>query len=147
MAMLERLRNAAADALMLFAVPCGVALLPWRLGFALLKRLACNERLYRLSVDPAWAAAREHCPGCDEREWKYRFRLLRLVDHADVYLALLRGRRWRRRHVVETGSWPAPGPCVEEPGRLNAAKTSNPMITTAAMASRTTLRSRGRPRV
>lgn len=112
MAMLERLRNAAADALMLFVVPCGVALLPWRLGFASLKRLARNERLYRLSVDPAWAAAREHCPGCDEREWKYRFRLLRLVDHTDVYLALLRGRRWRRRHVVEIGSWPAPGPCV-----------------------------------
>lgn len=110
--MLERLRNAAADALMLFVVPCCVALLPWRLGFALLKRLARCERLYRLSVDPAWAAAREYCPGCDEREWKYRFRLLRLVDHTDVYLALLRGRRWRHRHVVEVGNWPEPGPCV-----------------------------------
>ncbi|HTI95501.1 MAG TPA: hypothetical protein VL425_03210 [Rudaea sp.] len=112
MAMLERLRNATADTLMLFVVPCGVALLPWRLGFALLKRLARSERLYRLSVDPAWDAARAHCQGCDEREWKYRFRLLRLVDHADVYLAMLRGRRWRRRHVVETGDWPVPGPCV-----------------------------------
>ena len=112
MAMLERLRNAAADTLMLFVVPCGVALLPWRFGFALLKRLARSERLYRLSVDPAWDAARAHCPDGHEREWKYRFRLLRLVDHADVYLAMLRGRRWRRRHVVETGDWPAPGPCV-----------------------------------
>jgi hypothetical protein len=112
MTMLERLRNATADALMLFVVPCCVALLPWRIGFAVLKHLARCERLYRLSVDPAWDAARAHCPGSDEREWKYRFRLLRLVDHVDVYLALLRGKRWRDRHVRETGHWPAPGPCV-----------------------------------
>jgi hypothetical protein len=110
--MLERLRNAAADALMLFVVPCFVALLPWRIGFALLKRLARSERLYRLSVEPAWNAARAHCPGADEREWKHRFRLLRLVDHVDVYLTLLRGVRWRKRQVVETGEWPAQGPCV-----------------------------------
>lgn len=112
MPMLERLRNATADALMLFIVPCLVALLPWRLGFAVLKRLARSERLYRLSVEPAWNAARAHCPGADEREWKYRFRLLRLVDHVDVYLTLLRGVCWRKRHVVENGQWPAPGACV-----------------------------------
>jgi hypothetical protein len=110
--MLERLRNAAADTLMLFVVPCFVSLLPWRLGFGLLKRLARCERLYRLSVDPAWDAACRYCPDAGEREWKYRFRLLRLVDHVDVYLAMLRGQRWRRRHIVETGVWPAPGPCV-----------------------------------
>lgn len=110
--MLSRVRNAAADALMLFVVPCFVALVPWRFGFALLKRLARCERLYRLSVEPAWDAARTHGPDCDEREWKYRFRLLRLVDHVDVYLALFRGKRWRRAHVIETGNWPKPGPCV-----------------------------------
>jgi len=102
----------AADALGLYLLPGLAALLPWSLGFALLKRCARNERLYREAAEPAWAAARGHCPGSDEKLWKYRFRLLRLVDHADVYLTLLRGRRWRARHIVASGSWPEPGACV-----------------------------------
>jgi hypothetical protein len=111
-AMLAKLRNVGADALMLYLLPACVALLPWRWGFAGLKRIARNEHLYRLAVDPAWAVARTTLADGNEREWKYRFRLLRLVDHVDVYLALLRGRRWRNRHIAESGTWPQPGPCV-----------------------------------
>ena len=110
--MLNRLRRAAADAFTLYLLPGVVALLPWSWGFALLKVCARSERLYRDAVEPAWAAAREHCPDCDEKLWKSRFRLLRLVDHADVYLTLLRGARWRQRHVVESGVWPELGACV-----------------------------------
>ena len=109
---LARLRAAVADALTLYLLPAFVALLPWPLGFRLLRAVARSEQLYRLAVEPAWAAAQPHCPDCDEREWKFRFRLLRLVDHVDVYLPLLRSRRWRRRYIVESGSWPEPGPCV-----------------------------------
>jgi hypothetical protein len=108
----SRIRRAVADAFTLFALPGFAALLPWALGFALLKWCARNERLYREATEPAWAAAREHCPGCDEKLWRYRFRLLRLVDHTDVYLTLLRGRGWRRRHVVVNGAWPETGACV-----------------------------------
>lgn len=111
-AMLTRLRNAGADAFTLYLLPTFVALLPWSMGFALLKCVARNEQLYRLALEPAWVAAREHAPDCDEREWKFRFRLLRLVDHADVYLTLWRGRRWRARHVKVSGVWPAAGACV-----------------------------------
>jgi hypothetical protein len=112
LSMLGRLRRAAADMFTLYLLPGFVALLPWSWGFALLKRCARSERLFRDAVEPAWAAAREHCSDCDEKLWKYRFRLLRLVDHADVYLTLLRGERWRQRHVVESGVWPQPGACV-----------------------------------
>ncbi len=87
-------------------------MLPWSVGFRVLKRFAHIERLYREAVGPAWIAARAHCPGGDEKMWKYRFRLLRLVDHVDVYLTLLRGRRWRHRHVAQSGNWPQPGACV-----------------------------------
>jgi len=107
-----RVRNVVADALMLFILPVSVALLPWALGFRLLKWVARRESVYRLAVDPAWEAAKAHLVNRDEREWKTRFRLLRLVDHVDVYLTLLRGRNWRARNIDEVGTWPAPGACV-----------------------------------
>lgn len=110
--LVSRVRNVAADALMLYLLPAFIAVLPWRWGFACLKRIARSERLYRLAVDPSWDVARAVTPPDQEREWKYRFRLLRLVDHVDVYLTLLRGARWRQRHIVHSGSWPAPGACV-----------------------------------
>jgi len=106
---MSRLRRAAADFGMLFLLPATIALLPWRVGFALLKRLARSPRLLRAATDPAWEAARPYLGAADELDWKFRFRLLRLVDHADVYLALLRGRRWRARNLVAHGDWPAPG--------------------------------------
>lgn len=109
---LRRSARFAADALGLYLLPGIAALLPWSLGFALLKRCAHSQRLYREAAEPAWAAARAHCPGSDEDLWKYRFRLLRLVDHADVYLTLLRGKRWHSQHIVAAGSWPEPGACV-----------------------------------
>lgn len=110
--MLKRLRRAGADALILFVLPACVAVLPWRWGFALLKRIARSERLYRETVEPAWAAARAYAPMADEAMWKFRFRLLRLVDHADVYLTLLRGKRWRQRHIVQMDQLPGSGACV-----------------------------------
>lgn len=106
---MSRLRRAAADLGMLFLLPAGIALLPWRVGFALLKRLARSPRLFRAATDPAWDAARPYLGAAHEPEFKFRFRLLRLVDHVDVYLALLRGRRWRARYLVQRGDWPAPG--------------------------------------
>ena len=113
--MLSRLRRVLADLCMLFVLPASIAVLPWRIGFALLARLARQPRLYRPSVDPAWDAAREFLPPSDaagEAAWKSRFRLLRLVDHVDVYLCLLRGARWRRRWIAQHGEWPAPGPRI-----------------------------------
>ncbi len=109
---LGRADRFAADALGLYLLPGFTALLPWSLGFAWLRRCARSDRLYREATEPAWAAARMHCPDCDEKLWKYHFRLLRLVDHADVYLTLLRGKRWRARHIVASGTWPEPGACM-----------------------------------
>jgi phosphatidylinositol dimannoside acyltransferase len=109
---LARSRRFAADALGMYLLPGFVAVLPWRLGFGLLKRCARNERLYQEAADPAWVAAREHCPDSDEKTFKYRFRLLRLVDHTDVYLTLLRGKRWRQRNITALGDWPQAGACV-----------------------------------
>ena len=104
---LSRLRNLLADGVMLYALPAAIALLPWPLGFRLLRRLARIESLYPLAVEPAWQAARQYLPDLDEREFKSRFRLLRLVDQVDTYLTLLRSTRWWKRQIDAHGGWPA----------------------------------------
>ena len=45
-----------------------------------------------------------------EREWRRRFRLTQLVDRTDLYLYLLHGDRWCKRHVRVEGKWPEKGP-------------------------------------
>lgn len=105
----NRVRRAAADFLFLFVLPGLVAVLPWPLGFAVLKRCARVDLLYRSSVAPAWSVARRYLPDADETAWKRRHRLLRLVEPVDSYLTLLRGRTWWRRRIVRDGAWPAAG--------------------------------------
>ncbi|HEX4481663.1 MAG TPA: hypothetical protein VH082_12680 [Rudaea sp.] len=104
-----RLRHAAGDAVLLFLLPCSIALLPWALGFRLLRRLARIPRLWRNAVEPAWNNAKPYLPNVDETEWKFEQRLLRLVDNTDSYLTLLRSDRWWTHHVDVIGEWPASG--------------------------------------
>jgi len=43
----------------------------------------------------------------DDADWAYSYRLMRLVDHADLYLTLSRGDGWMRRHLkLEGPGWP-----------------------------------------
>jgi hypothetical protein len=104
-----RLRHAAGDAVLLFALPCSIALLPWSIGFRVLRRLARIPRLWRNAVEPAWDNAKAYLPGVDETSWKFEQRLLRLVDNTDSYLTLLRGDRWWQRRVDVVGDWPPSG--------------------------------------
>lgn len=104
----DRIRRAGADLLFLFVLPGLIALLPWPVGFALLKRCARIDLLYRSSVAPAWAGARRYLPQADEQAWKRRHRLLRLVEQVDSYLTLLRSGRWWRARIVSEGQWPPP---------------------------------------
>ena len=100
------LRRNSIDALSLFVLPLTAAVLPRRVSFALMKRVARNERLYRASVEPAWQAARQYLPGLDEVTFRYRYRLLRLVDQVDTWLTLLRSARWWSGQVDVDGVWP-----------------------------------------
>jgi hypothetical protein len=99
--------RALADALCLYVIPVTAALLPWRVGFALLKCLAHWTFLHRGSIDSLWAGAAPFSPGVDAEQWKYRARLLLLVEHTDTYLTLLRSDRWWRRHIAVHGEFPA----------------------------------------
>ena len=99
--------RAFADALCLYLIPLAAALPPWRIGFALLKRLAGWSFLHRDSVESLWAGAAPFFADADPRQWKYRARLLLLVEHTDTYLTLLRSDRWWRKHIAVRGEFPA----------------------------------------
>jgi phosphatidylinositol dimannoside acyltransferase len=101
------LRRNGADLVGLFIVPLGVALLPWSLGFALLKKLAHRPWPFHAEADAAWRIAGPHMRELGEEEWKCRFRLIRWVERTDTYLTLLRSRAWWRRHVRMQGEWPS----------------------------------------
>lgn len=98
------------DALQLFALPLLSACLPWRLGFRLLRAAARATWIFRQETAQALAGARSVQVIEDSAAWAQHHRLIRLVDHADLYLSLLRSDRWIDRHLLVTGQWPADGP-------------------------------------
>lgn len=91
-------------------IPGIAACLPWRLAYPMLRGLAGREYLFRPLADDACSGARMLAPIDDPQEWKRRYRLIRLVDHCDMYLVRSRTHRWFRRHVDVRGAWPTKGP-------------------------------------
>lgn len=87
----------------LFGLPALVCLLPWPLGFALLKRVARMPSVFADVVEGAWAQASQTLPALDRSHFCRRHRLLLLIDRCDSSLCLLRSHRWWRRHVEVLG--------------------------------------------
>lgn len=105
-----RLKQELRDLLELVLLPGIAALLPWTWCFALFKRMARWEWLYRTSCEEALTQARQRgWGGKNEAHWLWQRRLYTLVDHADLYLSLTRGNRWMGTHMKVTGEWPVPG--------------------------------------
>lgn len=106
--MMSRLRAEARDAVELVLLPGLAACLPWRVCFAIFKRLARWRWLYRHACEDALRQARElGWAGADETHWLWVRRLITLVDHADHYLGLWRGDGWMKKHLDVQGDWPA----------------------------------------
>jgi phosphatidylinositol dimannoside acyltransferase len=93
-------------------LPALAAALPWTWGFGLLRKFAASDDLYRELTDTACNGAMMVAPISDIREWKQRYRLIRLVDHCDMFLVRTRSRRWFRKHVDVDGAWPKSGPFI-----------------------------------
>ena len=111
--MIDLLKRNGADLVNLFVVPILIALMPWRIGFAVLRFMARHEKSHRATIEQAWLAAAPYCPGEDADNWKWRFRLLRLLERVDTWLVFLRSSRWWAAHIDRTGDWPASaGPFV-----------------------------------
>ena len=92
-----------SDALLLYLLPLLVGLLPWRIGFGLLKRVARRPSVFQLIVQTAWQQASQRLPALDKATFCRRYRLLLLVDRCDTLLCLMRSARWWRSQVEVQG--------------------------------------------
>jgi hypothetical protein len=98
------------DALELYLEPASAALLPWPWAFRWLRLLARHARPYAEQTEAAEQCARSHGEAGTGPEWRWRHRLVRLVDHADLYLSLTRRDTWLDRNIEVSGAWPSRGP-------------------------------------
>lgn len=98
------------DILQLFVLPFIAALLPWAWGFRFLRLIAGAAWIFPTESQQALDGAKSLGSLTEEEKWLARHRLVRLVDHADLYLSLLRTNRWLKQNVVVEGEWPHRGP-------------------------------------
>mgnify|MGYP000980974640 CR=1 FL=1 len=104
---MQRLRTELRDCLELLLLPGLAALLPWQLCFALYKRIARMQWLYREQCEVALSQARlRGWAGDNESHWIWVRRLVTLVDHADNYLVRTRPDAWLNKHFTVEGHWP-----------------------------------------
>ncbi len=95
-----------SDAIELVLLPGLAAVLPWKICFALFRRIARWDWLYREDCHGALAQARlRGWSGVNEKHWLWVRRLTTLVDHADLYLCMTRTDAWMQRHLTAKGSW------------------------------------------
>jgi phosphatidylinositol dimannoside acyltransferase len=100
------IRALFADLLAYFIVPAAIALMPARFGMRLSRWLVHNTPLHDADAVTVWAHAAPLQPEANAGQWKFRHRLVRLRDHVDLYVWLLRGRGWYRDLVRIEGVWP-----------------------------------------
>ncbi|MDX8389748.1 MAG: hypothetical protein R8M38_04575 [Mariprofundaceae bacterium] len=94
------------DAIELYLIPCCAAFLPWSLCFRLYRHLATYEWLLKLEVELALAGINDIMHPVDQKQWKYDYRLHRLIDLADPFISLFRSDRWMQQHLEAIGQWP-----------------------------------------
>ncbi|MCX7557107.1 hypothetical protein OS187_09790 [Xanthomonadaceae bacterium JHOS43] len=104
--MLASLRLELRALLELYLLPGLPALMPWPLGFRWLRFVSRFQSLYEAEWRGALAQARQFTDVGDEALWARQFRLVRLVDHADLWISKTRSRRWLRRHMDVVAPWP-----------------------------------------
>lgn len=98
-----RWRRTISDATFLYLLPLLIAVLPWRAGFAVLRRISRSPRVFADVVEAAWKEASRSLPALDRERFCQRHRLLLLVDRCDTALCTFRSSRWWQRQVDVIG--------------------------------------------
>lgn len=104
--MLHALRLELRSLIEHWLLPALAIPLPWPWAFRLFRQLARYPGLYEEEWRPALEQARRFVPIDNELDWCWRFRLTRLVDHADYWLSRTRSARWLDRHVDGAKQFP-----------------------------------------
>ena len=107
--MSARLRAEWRDLLEVVLLPALAAVLPWRIAFRILRRVAAHSSLYAEPNQRALAEATRLGWVGEPAGWLLRRNLTSAVDHADHYLARTRSDAWMARHLAVEGAWPPPG--------------------------------------
>ncbi|MCB1954242.1 MAG: hypothetical protein KDG55_01120 [Rhodocyclaceae bacterium] len=106
---LQRMRAELTDLVELVLLPGLAAVLPWTLCFRVFRYASRWRFLYRHECEAALAGAVRHGWAGDPVAWIRHHRLMRLIDHADLYLSRTRGDGWMDRHLQVEGTWPDAG--------------------------------------
>jgi hypothetical protein len=102
-----RLRHAARDALEWLLLPAVSAVMPWRWSLRFYRRVARSDRLFAAATRSVLAAAAAWHPPAEPTAWAAAYRLVQLIDRADLWLSRFRSDRWIDRHLqVEGDAWP-----------------------------------------
>ena len=109
---MQIIRAAIQDFLELLAWPVLIAVVPWALGFRIARAISQRGWFYRDEAEAALILTTQIVPQQDHALWIERYCFTRIMDHADLYISLLHGRRWVEREVRCHGRWPSQRPFV-----------------------------------
>ena len=103
----SRLRKVAREAIEWLLLPAVTAVLPWRWGFRFYGRVAQSDWLFRAETRSVLAGVAAWRQPADPTVWAAEYRLVHLIDRADLWLSRFRSDRWLDRHLmVEGDAWP-----------------------------------------
>jgi hypothetical protein len=95
------------DFVELILLPGMAIFLPWPVCFRLYRYLSRCPWLYSKRTAQALAEAQNFILVEQPTRWCAAYRLIQLVDHADLYLSLFRSDRWMKKYLcLRESSWP-----------------------------------------
>lgn len=104
---LTRLIRETKDLFECIIIPGLAAFLPWRFCFKLFRWLSRYHFLYRQEADAAFTMAQRYGYAENPDHWRANYRLVQLVDKADLFLSVCRSDRWLKHNVKVVGDrWP-----------------------------------------
>lgn len=106
---METLRSQFAE---LVFLPVLAALLPWSINYRLQRQLSRVPFIYGRETAQAEYSAQSKGFVGSSPVWRRQYRLTRMIDNSDPWVALCRGDHWLHRHIQVEGSWPTSGPFV-----------------------------------
>ncbi len=102
MLLLNNFYRNSCDLIELVLLPGIAALLPWRWCFWLFDKIAYWPWLYYQQTENNRLGAQTMGLVVNRKKWDHDYRLIQLVDHADLYLSMFRSDKWMDHYIAIT---------------------------------------------